>query len=102
MKLIRSKRVNNINCNFYNINEVTSKQAKQIKLTIKSRVIELLGATDSEGYINGSRIFFCAIYSDIKRWLDVPSYMGILRKDYAIAIKYIQNWIPVASLTDMI
>lgn len=84
------------------INKVTSRQAKQIKLSIKSRVIELLGATDSERYINGSRIFFCAIYSDIKRRLDVPGYMDILRKDYAIAIKYIQNWSPEASLMTMI
>lgn len=81
---------------------INSRQANEIKSAIKFRVIDLLGGKYTESYINNSKLYYCAIHRDIKAILGVPSYMDILRKDYANIIRYIQNWLPKTSIGNVI
>lgn len=80
---------------------LTYNQAKNIQFKISERVIGLLGGKGSDDYKQFKSKYFSAIHRDIKKRLGVPSYRDILKKDYAMALSYIGNWIPEADIKEV-
>lgn len=74
-------------------------QQRNIQKAVASRIDERTAeAIPAREISEKKRLFFAALYHDIKDRFGVPSYRDIRPVDYPAAIAYVQNWIEPAQL----
>lgn len=72
----------------------TKKDQDAIQRRGKVRMVELLGAPESEGYKYNRRRAFSMFWRGYKRNFGIKSYRDTLEKDYDSAIRFIDHWQP--------
>lgn len=68
--------------------------AENLRSSINSRAVELLGGKDAEAYKKLNKKLFSAFYKDIRRTFKVNSYKNLSIKNYDKAITFIESWEP--------
>lgn len=68
--------------------------AENLRSSINSRAVELLGGKDAEAYKKLNKKLFSAFYKDIRRTFKVNSYKNLSIKNYDKAIIFIESWEP--------
>lgn len=68
--------------------------AENLRSSINSRAVELLGGKDTEAYKKLNKKLFSAFYKDIRRTFKVNSYKNLSIKNYDKAITFIESWEP--------
>ncbi|WP_122640493.1 Rha family transcriptional regulator [Romboutsia sp. Marseille-P6047] len=66
--------------------------AENLRSSINSRAIEILGGKDAPAYKKLNKKLFSAFYRDIRRTFNVNSYKNLSVKNYENAINYIRSW----------
>lgn len=66
--------------------------AENLRSSINSRAIEILGGKDAPAYKKLNKKLFSAFYRDIRRTFNVNSYKNLSVKKYENAINYIRSW----------
>ncbi len=96
-----NERINELDDKFNNQITMDHGQQRVMQRAVSHRVIYLLGGKKSDDYKKYSKIYFAAIYRDIKNRLGVPSYRDVKKKDYEMALGFIENWLPETTIRDI-
>src|SRR5699024_12841365 len=73
---------------------ISSREETIIQQKAKAKVVEALGGKKSRAYETMNRKAFSRFGSEFKRYLSVPRYGDIPKKEFDEAIEWINEWQP--------